>query len=107
LLPVLPAVAGLFLTGVNSNVFLVVLSVAQISYWFISIDVLKIDYEYNEPCGVGVLAVGAKIEPHLAPGILLPRLMQQTDEASCANFLLDKPANIHDRLPLPQRGGQK
>jgi len=104
LLPVVIAVAGLLLRRSVPRVVLVALVAAELSYWFISVDLLRVEHRYRDPCAP-VQAVGAVLEPHVVPGVLLPRLLHQTDEGRCLpQFLLVKPLDIHDRLPRPRTG---
>ena len=101
LLPVLIAVAGLCLTQDAPKFLLMTLIAAEVLYWFVSIDILRIDHKYADPCAA-VQAVGARIEPHLVAGVLLPRLLHETNELRCLpKLLIETPADIHDRLPRP------
>lgn len=106
LLPVLIGVAGLCLTRDAPKVLLVALIAVEVLYWFVSVAILRIEHKYRDPCAE-VQAVSARLEPHLAAGVLLPRLLHETNELRCLpKLLIEKPADIHDRLPSPDPGGK-
>ncbi len=99
LLPVLLACAALLVVLRTDIRILVVLALTQLLFWFSSVDLLEIKHLYDDPCKK-TIAVDASISPHLAPGILLPALSGQTNEARCLpQLLLRRPANIFDPLP--------
>jgi hypothetical protein len=103
LLPVLPACAALLLRPRVSHLVLWALLAAELSYWFVSLDLLRIQHRSQDPCAA-VQAVGAVFDPHLGPGVLLPRLRHETDELRCLPaVLILKPGDIHDPLPRPPR----
>ena len=101
LLPLLMGVAGIFVVRNVSSVLMIGLIIAELSYWFVSIDLLKIEYKNNDPCAA-IIALSATLKPHLTPGVLVPALTNNTNELLCMpRFLLEPPANIKDRLPKP------
>jgi hypothetical protein len=105
LLPLLMGVAGIFVVRNVSSVLMVGLIIAELSYWFVNIDLLKIEHENDNPCAA-VIALSATLEPHLTPGLLVPALTNNTNEQLCMpQFLLERPANIWDRLPKPMVRG--
>jgi hypothetical protein len=105
LLPLLMGVAGILVVQNASSVLMVGLIIAELSYWFVSIDLLKIEYKNQYPCDA-IVALSATLKPHLTPGILIPDLTNNTNELLCLpRFLLEPPANMKDRLPKPMVRG--
>jgi hypothetical protein len=101
LLPLLIGVAGIFVVKNASAVLMVVVIIAELSYWFVSIDLLRIEHQNDNPCAA-VIALSARFEPHLARGVLVPALTNNTNELLCMpQILLERPANIKERLPKP------
>ena len=102
LLPSLVGVAGLLVACRAPLVVMAALAILQMVYWFVSIDLIDVDHRYADPCAA-VQAVAARVSPHLAEGVLLPRFRGDTIEATCMpSRLIERPATIHDRLPRPQ-----
>lgn len=101
LMPVLFAVAGLLLLGRTQPWLLSLIVVAELSYWFISIDVLEVKHRYSDPC-MAVQALEARFAPHIAPGITLGEITGETKEILCfPGGLVKAPLHISDRLPTP------
>lgn len=102
LLPSLIGVAGLLVACRAPTAVRAGLALLQVATWFVSIDLIDVDHRYADPCAA-VQAVSARFSPHLAEGVLLPRFRGDTIEAICMPVrLIERPANVHDRLPRPQ-----
>lgn len=103
LIPLLLALSGFFVVRNVSNVLLIALIVAEISYWFVSIDLIEVAHRYQDPCAP-VIAIEAEIKPHIGHGILEPELSRRTNEMLCLQkYLLQPPLHIQDPLPIPAR----
>lgn len=101
LLPVLIAAAGIFTVKNVPSVLTAGLIIAELSYWFVSVDLLKIEHKFNDPCDA-VVAVNATFAPHLNQGVLVRALTGNTNELLCLpQNLIERPANINERLPKP------
>ncbi len=103
LIPVLLAFAGIFIARDVHNAVLLALVIAEVSYWFVSIDLLEVRHMNADPCAA-VVAVEASFKPHLGQGVLVDELTGKTSELLCLpKLLLEQPVDIRDRLPVPAR----
>jgi hypothetical protein len=103
LFPVLIAMAGIFLVRRVPSTLLIVLIIAEGSYWFFSIDLLQLQRVDHAPCEP-IHGVGAQFKPHISQGVLVGELTGKTDELRCfPKGLLQSPQDIRDRLPVPSR----
>ena len=101
LLPVILALAGVFLVCTVPQYLMIALIVVEGSYWFISIELLEVQHTTEAPCAP-VQAVAAHFSPHVSQGVLVGELSGKTDELECLpQLLLKQPANIRDKLPVP------
>lgn len=99
LLPVLLAVAALFVTYRLDRRALVAVALLEVLTWFVRIEPLAIRHETDLPCRP-VNAVAAVLHPHLAEGWLLERLDDKPFKNSCwMSALLIVPSNPY--VPLP------
>lgn len=104
LLPAMLGFAALCAVWRVQRVALLGLALAQFSYWFVSIDLLQIDHETNDPCA-GVRATNAQLAPHLGPGVLAPLWSNHGSDETLPCFratLLQAPTRIRDKLPAGQ-----
>ncbi len=104
LLPVLFAVAGLLLLGQVKLWVMSLIIAAQLSYCFVSFEVLDIQRRpFSQPCAP-IEALGAEIRPHAVPGVLVGEATGETNELLCYPKRLKKqPDRITDPLPVPDR----
>jgi hypothetical protein len=103
LLPILLAMAGVFVVTDVPRTLLVALILAEGLYWFSSIDLLEVRRTESAACAA-IHGVGARFAPHVSQGVLVGELTGQTDELLCLpKGLLQQPKNIRDRLPVPVR----
>jgi len=101
LLPVLLAVAAIFVVYRVDFRILLAISLLEVILWFIRIEPLSIRHMSELPCQP-VKAVGARFSPHLAPGRLLEALEGRSVNASCDLAVLRiVPADPMGALPPP------
>jgi hypothetical protein len=99
LLPVLLAVAALFVIYRVDRRVLGAIVALEIILWFVRIKPLTISHETGLPCHE-VNAVAARFEPHLAKGVLLPDLEGVHFNAPCSLAELRvRPPNPYAPLP--------
>jgi len=101
LLPVLLAVAAIFVVYRVDYRNLLAISLLEVLLCFIRIEPLSIQHESELPCQA-VKAVGARFSPHLAPGRLLEALEGRSVNASCNLAVLRiVPSDPMGALPPP------
>lgn len=100
LIPVLPAVAVLFVAGGVDRRWIAAVIVLELVGWLVVVDVIDARHRFTDPCAP-VQATGARIAPHIAPGPLWEPLNGRTNEVRClAPMLRDRYRDVGDRLPL-------
>lgn len=103
LLPALLGFAALCAVWRVPRSVLLGLALAQFSYWFVSFDLLQVQYASHDPCS-GVHATHARLAPHLGPGVLAPlwHAEASAERMPCfRDMLLQAPDEIHEPLPPP------
>jgi hypothetical protein len=72
---------------------LALVAVLQVSYWFVSPDLLKITHLHPEGPGRPVIATGARLSPHLEPGVIRADLerRQLFQEYYLRSYLIAEP----------------
>jgi hypothetical protein len=102
LLPCVPAVMILLIyCGAEPRHFILIIA-AQIAYWFVAIDPVKIIHADTGACGP-VIATDTRIDPHLAPGVLVAAARDTVKLEPCNRRLL-LPNSVLSSTPLPLKG---
>ena len=100
LLPLLLCFAALCVIWKVNNVALIILACLEVSYWFVNVDLLRIQYASNDPCAA-VVALGAGFQPHRTEGVLIRNIEGKTNEYCYSNSLIIQPKILSDPLPPP------
>jgi len=101
LIPVLLAIAGMLIVRNVHNALLLGIIISEVSYWFVSVDLLEVRHVNSDPCAA-VVAAEASFKPHLGQGLLVGELTGKTNELLCLpKILLEQPVEVRDRLPVP------
>ena len=103
LIPAVIAFSGLMIYYKTSQWLMMALIVAELSYAFVSVEVLRIDHLNSAPCAP-VVPTAVKFAPHFAPGVIWNELTGTTNEVACLpRMLLEPSETLGDRLPKPAR----